>query len=85
VTMDEWPDAEFLPSTMDLPLGDVISKSWSRQFETLDELRHAVLSAMSQELAIPQRRTCVFQKPVFIVCALACAAMLVVRLRPRAR
>jgi serine/threonine protein kinase len=85
VTMDEWPDAEFLPSTMDLPLGDVISKSWSRQFETLDELRHAVLSAMSQELAIPQPRTCVFQKPVFIVCALACAATLVVRLRPRAR
>jgi len=52
VTMDEWPDAESLPSTMDLPLGDVISESWSRQFETLYELRHAVVSAMSQELAI---------------------------------
>ncbi|THV64667.1 hypothetical protein D6D28_09734 [Aureobasidium pullulans] len=85
VTMDEWPDAESLPSTMDLPLGSVIAKSWSHQFEDLEELRHAVVTAISQEPTTSQLIPRLFQKPVFIVCALACAAMLAVRLRPRAR
>ncbi|KAI4732306.1 hypothetical protein E4T50_17109 [Aureobasidium sp. EXF-12298] len=51
VQMDEWPDAEQVPSTVDLPLGSVIASSWSRQFETLDELRDAVVSSMPQEPA----------------------------------
>jgi hypothetical protein len=85
VTMDEWLDTECLPSTMDLPLGSVISKSWSCQFETLHELRHAVVSATFQELTIPQPGTHLFQKHVFIVCALACTAMLVICLRSRIR
>jgi serine/threonine protein kinase len=85
VTMDEWPDVESLPSTMNLPLGSVIAKSWSRQFKDLDELRHAVVSATSQDPATPQVRPLLIQRPVLIICALACAAMLAVRLRPRIR
>lgn len=48
VQEDEWPDVEQVPSTVDLPLGDVIAKSWSRQFKTLDELRDAIASSMPE-------------------------------------
>jgi hypothetical protein len=48
VTVDEWPDAESLPLTTDLPLGNVIAKSWSREFKDLYELRHAVVLAISR-------------------------------------
>jgi hypothetical protein len=49
IQMEEWPKAEGLPSTLDLPLGDVIARSWSREFETLGELRHAVVSRIENE------------------------------------
>lgn len=42
MSMDEWPAADSLPLTSDLPLGDIITKAWSRQFKTLDELKSAV-------------------------------------------
>lgn len=42
----EWPQPDSLPSTSDLPLGNIISKSWAQQFSNLDELRHAVTSTM---------------------------------------
>jgi serine/threonine protein kinase len=51
VQMDEWPSAEQVPSTIDLPLGSVIALSWSRQFKTLYELRDAVVSSIPQEPA----------------------------------
>ncbi|KAI5207077.1 hypothetical protein E4T39_02114 [Aureobasidium subglaciale] len=48
VTMDEWPAAETLPPTPNLPLGRVIANSWSHQFRSLDELQRAIISAASQ-------------------------------------
>jgi len=83
IQMDEWPEAEELPSTIDLPLGSVVTSSWSRQFKTLDELRHAVASSMPEEPATSWSKACLFQKPVSIGCAAACAMVLAVHLRPR--
>ena len=51
VQMEEWPNAEQVPSTIDMPLGSVIASSWSRRFKTLDELREAVVSSMPEEPA----------------------------------
>ncbi|KAH0362705.1 hypothetical protein KCU65_g7838, partial [Aureobasidium melanogenum] len=45
LSIDEWPAADSLPSTSNLPLGDIITKAWSHQFKTLDELKLAVKSA----------------------------------------
>jgi hypothetical protein len=42
--MEEWPEVEDLPSTVGLPLGDVIAKSWAREFKTLGELRQAIVA-----------------------------------------
>lgn len=50
ISMDEWPDAKELPSTEGLPLRNVVIGAWSRQFRTLDELRQAVVSAMSKKV-----------------------------------
>lgn len=44
MSMDEWPAASSLPSTSDLPLGNVIAKAWSHHFKTLDELKLAIES-----------------------------------------
>jgi hypothetical protein len=44
VRMEEWPEVEDLPSTVGLPLGDVIAKSWAREFKTLGELRQAIVA-----------------------------------------
>jgi hypothetical protein len=49
IQMEEWPKAEELPSTLDLPLGDVIARSWSQEFRNLGELRHAVISRTENE------------------------------------
>ncbi|KAH0283177.1 hypothetical protein M436DRAFT_50559 [Aureobasidium namibiae CBS 147.97] len=51
IQMSEWPKAEELPSTSGVPLGSVIARSWSRQFKTLYELRHAVVSSFPVEPA----------------------------------
>ncbi|KEQ66912.1 uncharacterized protein M437DRAFT_63077 [Aureobasidium melanogenum CBS 110374] len=45
MSMDKWPAADSLPSTSNLPLGDIITKAWSRQFNNLDELKLAIKSA----------------------------------------
>ncbi|CAD0110192.1 unnamed protein product [Aureobasidium uvarum] len=42
---DEWPAADSLPATADLPLGSIIAESWSHQFKTLNELKLAIASA----------------------------------------
>jgi serine/threonine protein kinase len=49
VRMEEWPKAEELPSTLGLPLGDVIARSWAREFKTLGELRQAVVYRKEDE------------------------------------
>jgi serine/threonine protein kinase len=49
IRMEEWPEVEGLPSTRDLPLGDVIARSWSHEFKSLGELRYAVVSRTENE------------------------------------
>ncbi|KAG9840242.1 hypothetical protein KCU98_g9383, partial [Aureobasidium melanogenum] len=74
MSMDEWPVADSLPSTSDLPLGDIITKAWSHQFSTLDELKLAVKSAATKTATTGHNESSsLLQKPVFIVVALACA------------
>jgi hypothetical protein len=46
-------DAKELPSAIDLPLGDVVAKERSGQIGDLEQLRQAVVSALSDE-AIPE-------------------------------
>lgn len=83
-TIDEWPAADSLPSTSDLPLGDIITKAWSHQFSTLDELKLAVKSAASKIATTAQdENSSILHKPVFIGWVLACAILLASRLRPR--
>jgi serine/threonine protein kinase len=52
IRMEEWPRAEGLPSTRDLPLGDIIARSWSCEFKSLGELRHAVVSRTKIEVML---------------------------------
>ncbi|KAI5201528.1 hypothetical protein AUEXF2481DRAFT_535290 [Aureobasidium subglaciale EXF-2481] len=66
VAINEWPAAETLPSTADLPLGQVIVESWSHQFKSLDELKRAIMSAASHTPAIPRDGDHTIQKPVFL-------------------
>ncbi|KAG9606759.1 hypothetical protein KCU77_g5591, partial [Aureobasidium melanogenum] len=74
MSMDEWPIADSLPLTSDLPLGDIITKAWSHQFSTLDELKLAVRSAATDTATTRHDgSSSILQKPVFIVVALACA------------
>ncbi|KAI4728136.1 hypothetical protein E4T49_04084 [Aureobasidium sp. EXF-10728] len=83
VDMDEWPAADSLPPTSDLPLGSVIAKSWSHQFKTLNELKLAIESAAPTTITTVHDQPGPFQKPVFIIFALTCATLLAVRLRSR--
>jgi hypothetical protein len=84
MSMDEWPVAESLPSTSDLPLGDIITKAWSHQFSTIDELKLAVKSAATKTAATGHdESSSMLQKPVFIVVAPACAIMLASLFQPR--
>jgi hypothetical protein len=46
---EEWPTTRGLPSAIDLPLGDVVAKAWSGQIRSLDQLRRAVVAALSKE------------------------------------
>jgi serine/threonine protein kinase len=57
--MEEWPKAEELPSTLDLPLGNVIARSWCREYKSLIELRYAVVSSIPDELATTWSKTLV--------------------------
>ncbi|KAG9953669.1 hypothetical protein KCU85_g1117, partial [Aureobasidium melanogenum] len=83
-SMDEWPAADSLPSTSNLPLGDIITKAWSRQFKNLDELKLAVKSAAPKiATTAHDENSSILHKPVFIGWALACAILLASRLRPR--
>ena len=51
IQMSEWPRAEELPLTSGVLVGSVITRSWSREFETLDELRNAIVSSSSAKTA----------------------------------
>ncbi|KAK6008303.1 hypothetical protein QM012_000206 [Aureobasidium pullulans] len=75
----EWPAPDSFPTTHDLRLGEVISKAWRHQYDSISDLRSAILSAASLQ------RTSVYQNPVLIGCALACTTMLIMQLFSRPR